>query len=73
MYSKKAWGGSKDPAITIKFPKSDNDADTVSLVIFEYEDEKDLGLYPDEEREDVCVPMTIGVELKLVLTWMLTS
>ncbi|KAF8450028.1 integral membrane protein [Kalaharituber pfeilii] len=44
MWNKKAWGGSIDPFINVKFkPKPDADNEIVSLLIFEWEDEVYLG------------------------------
>lgn len=51
MYSKKSWGGDKDPLITVLFPKSENDADVVSLLIFEYTDEPYIGVRKDGKED----------------------
>jgi len=46
MYSKKAWGGSVDPYISVKFLNASGDVQgdpIVSLVLFEWKDEYLLG------------------------------
>lgn len=56
MYSKKAWGGSVDPFIVTEFVKSkqdDNSDPLVSIAIFEWRDEKLIGVYPTEQASEV--------------------
>ena len=53
MYTKKAWGGNVDPAITIKFTPHEEDH-SISLIIFEWNDEEYLGRYPSEDSYAVC-------------------
>lgn len=56
MYSRKAWGGSVDPFIQIRFskPTLEDDADpVVSLVIFEFRDEVLIGRYVDGDQTKV--------------------
>ena len=53
MYSRKAWGGSVDPFILVKFSKVDSqDGDPLaSLVIFEWNDEDLIGEYRSDDAE----------------------
>ena len=54
MYSKKAWGGSVDPYILVKFlgDRSDNNDDPLaSLIIFEWQDEELIGQYPPNAED----------------------
>jgi hypothetical protein len=53
MYSRKAWGGSVDPFILVKFTKSDTaESDPLaSLVIFEWNDENLIGRYRSDDAE----------------------
>lgn len=53
MYSRKAWGGSVDPFILVKFTKSDSaESDPLaSLVIFEWNDENLIGRYRSDDAE----------------------
>jgi hypothetical protein len=53
MYNKKAWGGTVDPAITIKFTPHEEDH-SISLIIFEWNDDGYLGRYPSEDSFNVC-------------------
>ncbi|KAI5807002.1 lung seven transmembrane receptor-domain-containing protein [Geopyxis carbonaria] len=53
MYSKKAWGGNKKPSITVVFPTM-KEHEKVSLIIFEYEDERFLGKILNGERQFIC-------------------
>lgn len=55
MYSRKAWGGSVDPFILVKFSKANAQTSDplASLVIFEWTDEELIGQYPTEDAE-VC-------------------
>ncbi|KAI9829524.1 MAG: hypothetical protein M1826_005568 [Phylliscum demangeonii] len=60
MYSRKAWGGAVDPFILTSFekqvPAGDEDP-VVSLVIFEWKDEKFVGKYSDpaaSSKELIC-------------------
>jgi len=57
MFSKKAWGGSVDPFILLKFVKPDNIPDNedpiVSVVIFEWADKPRIGVYPAEDSVEV--------------------
>lgn len=54
MYARKTWGGPVDPFILLKFDKYEGEADaTVSLVIFEWKDEKFIGVYPSEDAVQV--------------------
>lgn len=56
MYSRKSWGGSKEPFILAKFTKTvsrkDEEDPLLSLVIFEWEDVELIGKLPDGEEED---------------------
>lgn len=56
MYSRKAWGGSVDPFILVKFAKSEvKESDPLaSLVIFEWSDEPLIGRYRSDDAE-VCL------------------
>ncbi|TPX08962.1 uncharacterized protein E0L32_009541 [Thyridium curvatum] len=60
MYARKTWGGPVDPFILLKFDKYEGEADaTVSLVIFEWKDEKFIGVYPSEDavqKVGICQP-----------------
>ncbi|KAI9667960.1 MAG: hypothetical protein M1821_000780 [Bathelium mastoideum] len=65
MYSKKAWGGSVDPFILTTFVKPDEPTDaTVSLVIYEWNDEGLIGQPIDpadpETRRIFCDEGAIG-------------
>lgn len=54
MYSRKAWGGSVDPFILVKFSKSAAAPESdpmASLVIFEWTDEELIGKYRSEDAE----------------------
>lgn len=53
MYSKKAWGGSVDPYILVKFmpDSSIQDDPLASLIIFEWQDEELIGQYPPNADE----------------------
>ncbi|KAI9840413.1 MAG: hypothetical protein M1837_001626 [Sclerophora amabilis] len=54
MYGKSSWGGPVDPFILTTFEKTaaDDDSDAiVSLVIFEYEDERHIGKLPTPDAE----------------------
>jgi len=57
MFSRKAWGGSVDPFILLKFVKPDNVPDNedpiVSVVIFEWQDKSLIGVKPAEDSLDV--------------------
>jgi len=57
MFSRKAWGGSVDPFILLKFVKPDNIPDNedpiVSVVIFEWEDKSRIGVKPAEDSVEV--------------------
>ena len=56
MYGKNAWGGSVDPYILIKFDNSTlegSDPSTVSLVVFEWFDERLLGVPGPSNSGDV--------------------
>lgn len=60
MYSKKAWGGDTDPFIETTFIKTSPPGDEdplVSLVIFEWNDEDLVGVWPSDDAPKVC---TIG-------------
>lgn len=48
MYSRKAWGGNVDPAITVKFAPHHDDH-TISLIIFEFKDDPLIGRYLNED------------------------
>lgn len=62
MYSRKAWGGSVDPFILVKFLPQDlpDDANPIaSLIIFEWQDEELIGVLPEDarsyrDRETIC-------------------
>ncbi|KAI1116128.1 lung seven transmembrane receptor-domain-containing protein [Nemania sp. NC0429] len=60
MYSKAAWGGPVDPFILAVFPNDTIKADEdpiVSLIIFEWKDQKLIGAFPDPEafnKELIC-------------------
>jgi len=60
MYSRAAWGGAVDPFILTKFVKSTAEGDVdpiVSLIIFEWNDEELIGVYPTADslqREFIC-------------------
>ncbi|CUS07324.1 unnamed protein product [Tuber aestivum] len=65
MYNKKAWGGKVDPAITIKFTPHEEDH-SISLIIFEWNDEEYLGRYPSEdsfEKQYICTDNAVRAEL----------
>lgn len=50
MYSRKSWGGNVDPFILVKFMKPvDPKEATVSLLIFEWNDEELIGRYPEPD------------------------
>lgn len=53
MYSRKAWGGSVDPFILVKFTKSNVPAGDplASLIIFEWNDEELIGQYRNDGDE----------------------
>jgi len=53
MYSRKAWGGSVDPFILVKFTKSNvPEGDPLaSLIIFEWNDEELIGEYRNDGDE----------------------
>jgi hypothetical protein len=55
MYSRKAWGGSVDPFILVKFMKVGDDVGgdpLASLVIFEWRDERLVGITPPNGDPD---------------------
>ncbi|KAJ5121496.1 Transmembrane receptor eukaryota [Penicillium bovifimosum] len=59
MYSRKAWGGSVDPFILVKFSKSEVEGKDplASLVIFEWTDEPLIGQYRSDDaeaKETIC-------------------
>lgn len=56
MYSRKAWGGSVDPFILVKFHKANNvkGDPKASLIIFEWKDEQLIGEYRNP-KDEVCV------------------
>ena len=62
MYSKKSWGGAVDPFILVKFlpdQTSDDSDPLASLIIFEWQDEDLIGVYPPstdefQEKETIC-------------------
>lgn len=54
MYSRKSWGGSVDPFISVKFLQEavEDESDPVaSLVIFEWNDEHLIGRAPSDDAE----------------------
>ena len=56
MYSKKSWGGSVDPFILTTFKNAtiEGDADPlISMVIFEWEDEELIGVWPSADAKQV--------------------
>ncbi|KAG5300819.1 transmembrane protein [Histoplasma ohiense] len=57
MYSRKAWGGERDPFILAVIEKGElknQEADhLVSVVIFEWKDENLIGRYPEGDKEKV--------------------
>lgn len=65
MYSKKAWGGSVDPFILVKFlpDHTEGDSDPVaSVIIFEWQDEGLIGRRPPGENaylETICNTDTV--------------
>lgn len=61
MYSRKAWGGSVDPFILVKFSKANAQSSDplASLVIFEWNDEELIGQYPTEDAEVCFSPPTM--------------
>lgn len=69
MYSKKSWGGSVDPFILVKFlgdRSEDNSDPLASLVIFEWQDEELIGMYPpngDEfaPKDYICDPGAVNL------------
>ncbi|KAJ5122251.1 WD-40 repeat protein [Penicillium atrosanguineum] len=68
MYSRKAWGGSVDPFILVKFTKSNvPEGDPLaSLVIFEWNDENLIGEYRndgDEVKETICDATNVDAKL----------
>jgi Lung seven transmembrane receptor len=60
MYSRSAWGGAVDPFILTTFVKNDEadpDDPLVSVVVFEWQDEKYIGKLPTADsvqREYIC-------------------
>ena len=68
MYSRKAWGGDKNPYILAKFKEigqetiPDGQDPVVSLIIFEWKDESLIGRYllsdpgHEKEKETICDP-----------------
>lgn len=58
MYSRKAWGGERDPFILAVIEKGElknQEADhLVSVVIFEWKDENLIGRYPEGDKEKAC-------------------
>ncbi|KAJ5107087.1 hypothetical protein N7456_003762 [Penicillium angulare] len=71
MYSRKAWGGSVDPFILVKFSKTDGTGGgdpLASLVIFEWEDEKLIGKWregddQDGSRDTICDQNSVDAKL----------
>jgi len=63
MYSRKAWGGSVDPFILLKFEKSktipDGEDPIVSLVIFEWQDHNLIGMPIGEDTYEVSSPSPV--------------
>lgn len=63
MYSKNSWGGSEEPAILMNFENSthrDHDGSVVSLVIFEWQDQKLLGFIANEDDLEVRISVFGG-------------
>ncbi|GLI72573.1 membrane protein ptm1 [Penicillium ochrochloron] len=68
MYSRKAWGGSVDPFILVKFSKAENqEGDPLaSLVIFEWNDEELIGQYRSgdaEMKDTICDEAAVDAKL----------
>ncbi|KAI1180345.1 lung seven transmembrane receptor-domain-containing protein [Nemania sp. FL0916] len=69
MYSKAAWGGPVDPFILTFFPNDTIPADqdpVVSLIIFEWKDQDQIGAYPDPEaftKELICDEQNVANKL----------
>ena len=58
MYSRKAWGGSVEPHILVKFIKDtvDEDSDPIaSMVIFEWKDYDLVGILPSGDSIQVFI------------------